>query len=163
MLSSLISRAKALIADENAADIVERLRFGEALLAFSWMFASSAAGVTALNNAGIMHLIIPAIRDCGARKGRFLSLAVKTLEVLMNYSGDMHQVFRDQDGVNVLVARASAEMQGMLEDGGGMDTDDAGGGTGGAGGKDDFERCRLLGNPQPQSLNPKPEIRNPKP
>ena len=32
----------------------------------------------------------------------------------------MHQVFRDQDGVNVLVARASAEMQGMLEDGGGM-------------------------------------------
>ena len=79
MLSSLISRAKALIADENAADIVERLRFGEALLAFSWMFASSAAGVTALNNSGIMHLIIPAIRDCGARKGRFLSLAVKTL------------------------------------------------------------------------------------
>ena len=27
-----------------------------------------------------------------------------------------------------------------------QDTDDAGGGTGGAGGKDDFERCRLLGS-----------------
>ncbi|KAJ1494818.1 hypothetical protein T484DRAFT_1764309, partial [Baffinella frigidus] len=147
MLSSLISRAKALILNEQAEDIVERLRFGEALLAFSWMFASSSAGVTALNNSGIMHFIIPAIKECGARKGRFLSLAVKTLEVLMNYSGDMHQVFRDQDGVNVLVARASAEMQGMLDDGGDMETEEAAAVTRPAKNrKDDFERCRLLGS-----------------
>ena len=151
MMSSLIIRAKVLIADEKADNIVERLRFGEALLAFSWMFASSTSGVTALNNSGIMLLIIPAIQNSSARKGRFLTLAVKTLEVLLNYSGDMHQVFRDQNGVNILVERASTEIREMLEEGAAMDMESTSGQPEGSSGaelrrKEDPERLRLLGS-----------------
>jgi hypothetical protein len=80
----------------------EHLKFAEALLAFTWMFAGSTQGSTALSNAGIMHMILPALAERDTRLSKLLTLAVKTLEVLMNYSPDMHQSFRDLDGVNTV-------------------------------------------------------------
>jgi hypothetical protein len=110
ILSALIRKAKLLVSDCNGENLADKLKFGEALLAFTWMFASSSTGSNALNTAGIMHLILPILQDCDARRGRFTTLAVKTLEVLMNYSPEMQQNFRDMDGLNILVDRAYAEV-----------------------------------------------------
>lgn len=110
VLSALIHKAKVLVTDCSGENLTDKLKFGEALLAFTWMFASSNTGSNALNTAGIMHFILPILQDCDARRGRFTTLAVKTLEVLMNYSPEMQQSFRDMDGLNILVDRAYAEV-----------------------------------------------------
>jgi hypothetical protein len=47
-------------------------------------------------------MILPALAERDTRLSKLLTLAVKTLEVLMNYSQDMHQSFRDLDGVNTV-------------------------------------------------------------
>lgn len=73
-------------------------------MAFTWMFAGSTQGSTALSNAGIMHMIVPSLGERDTRLSKLLTLAVKTLEVLMNYSSDMHQSFRDLDGVNTVIS-----------------------------------------------------------
>lgn len=71
------------------------------------MFAGSTQGSTALSNAGIMHMIVPSLGERDTRLSKLLTLAVKTLEVLMNYSSDMHQSFRDLDGVNTVISSFS--------------------------------------------------------
>jgi hypothetical protein len=110
ILSALMRKAKTLVNDCDSPELADGLKFGEALLAFTWMFASSSTGSNALNTAGIMSLILPLLKDSDTRRGRFTTLAVKTLEVLMNYSPEMQQNFRDMDGLNVLVDRAHAEV-----------------------------------------------------
>eukprot|EP00288_Rhodomonas_lens_P014390 CAMPEP_0177695400 /NCGR_PEP_ID=MMETSP0484_2-20121128/3436_1 /TAXON_ID=354590 /ORGANISM="Rhodomonas lens, Strain RHODO" /LENGTH=470 /DNA_ID=CAMNT_0019206321 /DNA_START=263 /DNA_END=1672 /DNA_ORIENTATION=+ len=123
ILAAMIRKAKALVGDTASKDLPDRLRFGEALLAFTWMFASSASGSTALNNAGILHLIVPFLQDANTRRGRFLTLAVKTLEVVMNYSQEMQQTFRDIEGVQTLVHRAYSEVQALAAKGASVTTD----------------------------------------
>jgi len=126
ILSALVRRAKELVNDLSSPGLAERLKFGEALLAFTWMFASSSTGSNALNGAGVMGFILPILQDCDTRRGRFTTLAVRTLEVLMNYSPEMQQAFRDKDGLKVLVDRAHAEACALSPDvdaSSAMDTD----------------------------------------
>jgi E3 ubiquitin-protein ligase HUWE1 len=109
ILASLMRKAKVQVNDVESPMLADRLKFGEAMLAFTWMFASTSTGSNALNSAGIMNFILPIVQECDARRVRFTIFAVKTLEVLMNYSPEMQQTFRDGDGLNILVERAHAE------------------------------------------------------
>ena len=102
VLPSLIRKFKALIASAPS-DMKEHIRFGEGLLGLTWTFAGSNTGASALHNAGIVHMLVPMLRPGSNGMVKFLTLAVKTLEVLMNYSQDMQYCFRDLDGVSVLV------------------------------------------------------------
>jgi hypothetical protein len=102
VLPSLIRKFKALIASPPS-DMKEHIRFGEGLLGLTWTFAGSNTGASALHNAGIVHMLVPMLRDGDHAMVKFLTLAVKTLEVLMNYSQDMQHCFRELDGVSVLV------------------------------------------------------------
>eukprot|EP00960_Hanusia_phi_P020054 592388-Hanusia_phi.AAC.2 len=190
ILSSMIRRAKNLILEGNSSQSkanvtnLERLKFGEALLAFTWMFSGSNNGNNALNSAGIMHLILPMLQDHGSRyldcfhnipddvlkrRGRFITLAVKTVEVMMNYSNEMQQSFKEMNGLSILVDRADAEVKALLDLASCTDTEmvDAKGDNGGeesaksieedyassfvpfiphrARMEECFERCRLLG------------------
>jgi hypothetical protein len=102
VLPSLVRKFKALIASPPS-DMKEHIRFGEGLLGLTWTFAGSNTGASALHNAGIVHMLVPMLRDGNHGMVKFLTLAVKTLEVLMNYSQDMQHCFRELDGVSVLV------------------------------------------------------------
>ncbi|MGB1593036.1 MAG: DUF908 domain-containing protein [Promethearchaeia archaeon] len=113
ILSGLMCRAKTLVNDGESAGLQDRLKFGESLLAFTWMFASSSTGSNALNTAGIMNFLLPVLQDVDPRRGRFTTLAVKTLEVLMNYSPEIQRSFRDMDGLNILVDRAFSEVSAL--------------------------------------------------
>ena len=113
ILSGLMCRAKTLVNDGESAGLQDRLKFGESLLAFTWMFASSSTGSNALNTAGIMSFLLPVLQDVDPRRGRFTTLAVKTLEVLMNYSPEIQRSFRDMDGLNILVDRAFSEVSAL--------------------------------------------------
>ena len=88
VLPSLIRKFKALIASQPS-DMKEQIRFGEGLLGLTWTFAGSNTGASALHNAGIVHMLVPMLRDGNHGMVKFLTLAVKTLEVLMNYIQDM--------------------------------------------------------------------------
>ena len=49
------------------------------------------------------------------RRGRFITLAVKTVEVMMNYSNEMQQSFKEMNGLSILVDRADAEVKALLD------------------------------------------------
>ena len=104
VLPSLIRKFKGLIANSSSdIDLKEYVRFGEGLLGLTWTFAGSNTGASALYNAGIVHMLVPILRPGNEGMIKFLTLAVKTLEVLMNYSQDMQHCFRELNGVAVLV------------------------------------------------------------
>ncbi|KAH0920548.1 hypothetical protein HID58_020566 [Brassica napus] len=86
------------------------LAFAEALLSLVTVLVSSSSGCSAMQEAGLIPILVPLIKDTDPQHLHLVSTAVHILEAFMDYSNPAAALFRDLGGLDDTIFRLKLEV-----------------------------------------------------
>lgn len=106
---------RAIISLNSSVDL-SSVSFVEALLQFYLLHViSSSSTGSVVRGSGMVPTFLPLLEDVDPTRVHLVSLAVKTLQKLMDYSNTAVTLFRDLGGVELLVHRLQIEVHRVVD------------------------------------------------